>query len=100
MDWLFIMQVLIKYLGGLSLAAKVEEEFVQTKEKSLMQFLMNLIYSKNQEFRQELLHSNTNVLKEYITIVLNGRIIPHDDLLSTEITDGDEIALLLPILGG
>ncbi len=94
------MQVLVKYLGGLSLASKVEQELVQTKKKILENLIIELAGSKGKALQQEIFNPGTTTLKDFITIVLNGRIVPHDALFSTQISDGDEVALLPPILGG
>ncbi len=94
------MQVLVKYLGGLSLATQVEQELVQAKKDLLGNLILDLANNKGKALQQEIFNPGTTTLKEYITIVLNGRIVPHAALLTTKIADGDEIALLPPILGG
>jgi molybdopterin converting factor small subunit len=94
------MQVLVKYLGGLSLITRIEQELVQPRDDTLGSFLLELANRKGKAFQQEIFNPGTTILKDFITIVLNGRVIPHDALLVTKIVDGDEIAWLPPILGG
>ncbi len=96
----FVIQVLVKYLGGLSLAAQVEQELVQAKKNILGSLIIELAKSKGRALQQEIFNPGTTTLKDFITIVLNGRIIPHDALTTAKIVDGDEVALLPPILGG
>lgn len=94
------MQVLVKYLGGLSLASQVEQELVQVKENTLDKFILELANDKGKALQQEIFNPDTRTLKDFITIVLNGRIVPHEALSTTRFVEGDEIALLPPILGG
>ncbi len=96
----FVIQVLVKYLGGLSLATQVDQELVQAKKNILGNLIIELAKNKGKALQQEIFNPGTTILKDFITIVLNGRIVPHDALLSTQISEGDEVALLPPILGG
>ncbi len=94
------MQVLVKYLGGLSLITRIEQELVQLRDISLGSFLLELANRKGKAFQREIFNPGTFTLNDFITIVLNGRVIPHDALPTTKIAEGDEIAWLPPILGG
>ncbi len=97
---MLVIQVVVKYLGGLSLATKVEQEVVQVKKGLLGNLITELANTKGTALQQEIFNPGSTTLKDFITIVLNGRIIPHDALLTTKFADGDEVALLPPILGG
>jgi len=94
------MRVLVKYLSGLSLLAKKEREYVQPKNENLANLLSELAVLNGNDFAQEIFNPGMKELKDYITIVLNGRIVPQNALLTKRIADGDEIAWLPAILGG
>ena len=95
-----MVRVVVKYLGGISVVTQVERETIQTRETTLGAILQMIFDRYNEDFEREVCEPGTRDLKEYITIVLNGQAVPHADLDSTEVSDGDEIAWLPPILGG
>ncbi len=79
---------------------QLEQELVHPKKNMLGNLIGELAKTKGEPLQREIFNPGTSTLKDFITIVLNGRIIPHDALMTTTIADGDEIALLPPILGG
>ncbi|HMF30988.1 MAG TPA: MoaD/ThiS family protein [Candidatus Lokiarchaeia archaeon] len=94
------MQITVKYLGGISLVTQVERETIQTPDTTLGAVLQVLLANNGEDFELEVCVPGTRELKEFITIVLNGQAVPQADFDSTEVSDGDEIVWLPPILGG
>ena len=92
--------VKMKYLGAISLVTPVESEVIQTPETTLGAIIQAIIDRNGEIFADEVCEPGTRELKEYITIVLNGQAVPFADFDATEVSDGDEIAWLPPILGG
>ncbi len=39
-------------------------------------------------------------LKQYVNVLLNGQTVKHDQIATTQLKEGDEIALFPPVSGG
>jgi len=79
--------------------AKSKELDLPVQEAGTIRRLLNLLIEQIPEFQDELF-TETEQLKPYIHIFVNGRNIIHLQGLETTFSTNDEIALIPPVGGG
>lgn len=76
-----------------------EKENFNLKNSNLLE-LIDQLFVKYNSIKKLIWDDQTNNLKKYVSIAVNGEMAHHKNKLLTKLSDGDKIAFLLPISGG
>lgn len=74
------------------------EREVELKDAPNVQVLLNILCDSDE--RREKIFDDSGELRPYVTILKNGRSIKTLNGVRTELNEGDEVAMFLPIAGG
>ncbi len=90
------MKVTVKYLGAFSDVGASKEEICELDEPLVGALIDRLIERNGEKFRRLVIDPSTERLRGGATLLVNGHSRDFDHRLS----DGDEVALLTPVVGG
>lgn len=76
-----------------------EKENFNLNNSNLIE-LINHLFLKYNSIKKLIWDEQTNNLKKYVSIAVNGEMAKSKNKLLTKLSDGDKIAFLLPISGG
>ena len=76
-----------------------EKENFNLNNSNLIE-LIDQLFLKYNSIKKLIWDDQTNNLKKYVSIAVNGEMAKSKNKLLTELSDGDKIAFLLPISGG
>ncbi|MHA1311329.1 MAG: MoaD/ThiS family protein [Candidatus Helarchaeota archaeon] len=92
--------VIIKFFSILAEITGFRELEIPLTNDIMIEDLITIIFSKtNEKFRNYIANSDGS-LKDFITIVLNEKILSKEDIISKKIVNDDIVAFLTPIEGG
>ncbi len=97
------MEVSVRFFAGIRELVGKKVEFVnfpQDRKVTVEKIMQRLVKLYGKEFFEYAFDKTTGYIREYLTLLVNGRSITTLDGLETEILDGDVIALLPPVGGG
>lgn len=60
----------------------------------------DVLHALDEEHQEFEVFDETGALREYLSILVNGRDITHLDGLDTPLEDGDKLSLFPPVAGG
>ncbi len=92
-----MMKVKFKLFANFREAVRQKEVEVASDGKTVSEAVRSLV---TQHPRLEPMVYQDGRLKQYVNVLLNGQTVKGDQLASTPIKDGDEIALFPPVSGG
>ena len=90
------MKVTVKYLGAFSDVGASKDEICELDEPFVGALIDCLIERNGEKFRRLIFDSSTETLRGGATLLVNG----HSRDLGHKLSDGDEVALLTPVVGG
>jgi molybdopterin synthase sulfur carrier subunit len=91
------MKVKFKLFANFREAVRQKEVEVASDGKTVSEAVRSLV---TQHPRLEPMVYQEGQVKQYVNVLLNGQTVKGDQLASTLIKDGDEIALFPPVSGG
>lgn len=92
-----MMKVKFKLFANFREAVRQKEVDVASDGKTVSEAVRSLV---TQHPRLEPMVYQDGRVKQYVNVLLNGQTVKGDQLASTPIKDGDEIALFPPVSGG
>jgi molybdopterin converting factor small subunit len=90
------MKVTIKYLGAFSDVCASKEEVLELDEPLVGALIERLIERNGEKFHRLIIDPSTETLRGGATLLVNG----YSRDFTHRLCDGDEVALLTPVVGG
>ena len=85
----------LKYIMG---SGEIDLSFPE--ESTLAQLISNLVNRWGNDLAAYLYEPNTNTVRPYIRLMVNGRDIAFLQRMDTVLRNGDEVLILPPVSGG
>ncbi|MFQ5711818.1 MAG: MoaD family protein [Candidatus Geothermarchaeales archaeon] len=94
------MRVVVKYLGAFYSVTRKAMETLEISEGSSVQDLLEEIFERyGKEFEEQFYEAEGRV-STTAQILINGRIIRHEEGSRIKIKDGDTVVIMHPVVGG
>lgn len=93
------MRVIMRYYADFREIMGIREMLLDLKDGQTIRGLLATITNKYPELKSELFE-NQDDLKEFVTVLINGRSIEFLEHMNTRLKDGDMISLFPPAHGG
>ncbi|MHA1269773.1 MAG: MoaD/ThiS family protein [Candidatus Helarchaeota archaeon] len=91
----------VKFFSILAELAGTREIEIETKTNSYIPEIIPLIFNKtNKKLKKKIFDDDKGFFKDFITVVLNEKVLNKDEILTKKLNDGDILAILTPIEGG
>lgn len=94
------VKVRIAYVGFLRRLVGESTEEIELGSHTLSGLIDELTRRYGDGFRESLLDPETNRLRPYVNVSVNGKNAQHFEGLNTELRNGDRVTFLLAVAGG
>ncbi len=92
------MKIEVLYFADLKDIAGLDKEIFEINRD--LKDLINKITEKYPAIKSLIIEDNTEDMKKSIQIAINDEIVKNNESLSLPLSEGDRLALLLPLSGG
>ena len=93
------MKIEVLYFADLKDITGKDKEVLFLNQNKVIE-IVNLLFEKYPSIKEIIWDENRSSMREIISLAINDTIIHEKDKLSIELSEGDRIAILLPVSGG
>ncbi len=94
------INIKVKYFGQLKNSFGIKEKVYKLNKEILLGSLLRNIIEENPSVKNTLIDTNTGMIKEFYSVMINGRRVESKLFNKKYISDGDEVLIVPPVGGG